>query len=562
MAFTNFWLNSSMTPINDPDNPAIVKNLTLNEKIILAAKEASRRHAELTACFKESLKPNDLASFKFQDMGQATLTEHLLYEIFAKSNPAANHAIHKYYKTTLESTAQMSILIGEFIWKNFNDRCKEHTSLENLESYRRKLAEEMAPVEKLLADFWYREKVVAVWAELNRIYFSVTGVLDNAVSLITLCGFRQAMIPLIKNSHLHPHIIDYVAYERLKAETTVCDIVAQGYCKLTSDDTLLCSPVFRNECVVSVSFDFLINGWLSGVCKRVAGIIDPSCRYSVTVQEMDMLSRYNDLLNGESNLDRNLFTLFGDDWRRNEPFTSLVRDFVLAQANFCKQMHKLRNPSVVEDDTPETLNVVHADQILDSIKNVEKVVDAMRVENQHGIEKVVGGMTAVAEGNYNLQSENEELRQMASSGFLDFVRSVKPDDFRSFVYILALGDRAKAAKALGLPQRRFYEQVDSWKVRGGPFKKMSALVRCRKTALTKGTIPLGNQMQSGEGKDANENPKTVAAVLEQIQSGNLDQRDYPKVLEGILSALVQMNTKNWQAIQKEVMEDIREELAQ
>ncbi len=82
-AFPAFWLNVCMPPPNAPPGSNFVQNLPLNDKIILTAKEASRRHDEVAACFKERLEPKDIVSFKFQSVEQATLTEHLLCEITA-----------------------------------------------------------------------------------------------------------------------------------------------------------------------------------------------------------------------------------------------------------------------------------------------------------------------------------------------------------------------------------------------------------------------------------------------------------------------------------------------
>jgi len=335
---------------NEPHGSDIVRNLTLNNKIISTAKESSRRHDEVAACFKESLEPKDIVSFKFSSVGQAALTEHLLCEMYARSMPTELYAIHNYYKITLENTVKMSLLIVDYIDKNFNDRCREHTSLSNLESFRLKLDEKMKHAEKLLRDFW--ENRTVIWGELNKIHFSVFNLMEKVTSLVTLCGFRREIIPLVKNSHLHPSVIDYVAYDRLKADTSMIDAAAQIYCKYISPAILPCSPIVRGECIVSVSADFLFNGWLSVFCKRVAGLIDPSCRYSITIDELDMLSRYNEVLNRQSNLDRSLFALFQIDCSQNYPFTKLVRDFFLAQADFCSQMHGLINCSAVEAIPP------------------------------------------------------------------------------------------------------------------------------------------------------------------------------------------------------------------
>ena len=256
-----------MPPPNAPPGSNFVQNLPLNDKIILTAKEASRRHDEVAACFKERLEPKDIVSFKFQSVEQATLTEHLLCEMYARSMPTELYAIHNYYKITFENTVKMSILIINYIDKNFNDRCKEHTSFESLDSFRQESNEKLKRSEKLLIDFWGSRTVI--WAELNKTHFSVFNLMEKVTSLVTLCGFRREIIPLIKNSRLHPSVIDYVAYDRLKADTSMMDTIAQGYSNIFSANILPCSPIVRGECIVSVAFDFLFNGWLSGFCKRV-----------------------------------------------------------------------------------------------------------------------------------------------------------------------------------------------------------------------------------------------------------------------------------------------------
>ncbi len=551
-----------MPQYNEPPGSDHIRNLSLNDKIISIAKEANRRHDDAMACFKDPLEPKDIISFKFQGVEQAALTEHLLCEMYAKLLPSKLYEINNFYKITLESTVKMSLLVIDYIEKNFNDRCKEHTSVANIECFRQELNEKMQRAEKLLIDFWVNTAVI--WGELNKIHFAVFNLMEKTTSLVTLCGFRREIIPQIKNSRLHPSVIDYVAHDRLKAETSVMDTFNQVYDKYFSDKILPCSPVVRGECIVSVSFDFLFNGWLSGFCKRAAGLLDTSCRYSVTVDELDMLSRCNELLNKQSNLDRNLHTLFQVDCSHPAiaHFTKLVRDFFLAQADFCNQMHGLINCSFVEIMPPQTKTTVHVEKILSGLVSIQNEVVASRAENLVGFKSVGTDLEAVAAGNFKLRVENDELRRLAANGFLNFVRSVDPEDFCSFAFILAYGDRAKAAQVLETSPRRFYEQIASWKNRGPAYKQMYAWVQRRKTSMQKGTVPLGDQLQMGGVHDEGENPKTISAVLDQIESGNLDQRDYPEILQGILKVLADMNPGNWQVIRKEVMEGIREEIAQ
>ena len=154
------------------------------------------------------------------------------------------------------------------------------------------------------------------------------------------------------------------------------------------------------------------------------------------------------------------------------------------------------------------------------------------------------------------------MRGLLDGGLLDFVRRVDPEDCRCFIYIMAYGDRAKAARELAVDQRRFYERVDSWETRGSDYRQMFRLVKCRKTALRKGTVPLGTAIQWGGTQTEAENPETLGEVLEEVRAGTLDQRDYPAFLKDVLSALREMDENNWQAIRGELVTDVGEEVAQ
>lgn len=178
------------------------------------------------------------------------------------------------------------------------------------------------------------------------------------------------------------------------------------------------------------------------------------------------------------------------------------------------------------------------------------------------VEKIGRDIAAVAKDKYELRKENEDLREMLAGGYLKFVRSVEPVDACWFFFILAYGDRAKAARELGVDQRRFYERVKSWAAKGPAYKRMFALVECRKTSLRKGEVPLGMSVQSGGVHDEAENPETLAAVLEQVKAGKLSQDGYPEFLREILGALLEMDANNWQAIRAELVGNIREEVPQ
>ncbi|GEM_PF-1038068 len=183
-----------------------------------------------------------------------------------------------------------------------------------------------------------------------------------------------------------------------------------------------------------------------------------------------------------------------------------------------------------------------------------------RVEQK--VDGLARGLEAVAKGEYEKRKELEEVRGLLAGGLLDFVRRVEPEDCRCFLYILAHGTRSKAARELGVDERRFHERVKSWETRGPEYKQMHRLMMCRKKALQKGTVRLGATVQSGGVQGEGENPATLEAVLERVKSGDLDQRNYPAVLQEILNGLEEMNEKNWPAVQGELMGLIREEVPQ
>lgn len=209
--------------------------------------------------------------------------------------------------------------------------------------------------------------------------------------------------------------------------------------------------------------------------------------------------------------------------------------------------------AVQEGKTQKKLEEIHREVI---------AIRADGIGRALSLEKLDRGLESVAQGNYELRKDNEDLRRLAADGYFKFVLLVDPLDFRYFAAIFALGDRAKAARELEVKERTFYERVDSWATRGPEYKRMLAIVKARKVALRKGTVRLGSAMQFGGSQDEAENPHTMMAVLDQIKAGNLEQEDYPKLLQDILNALLDMGDKNWQLIRDELVPMIREEVPQ
>ena len=89
---------------------------------------------------------------------------------------------------------------------------------------------------------------------------------------------------------------------------------------------------------------------------------------------------------------------------------------------------------------------------------------------------------------------------------------------------------------------------------------MFGIVAARKKALRKSTVRLGGSVQSGGTGEEGENPEVLKVVVAQIKAGNLEQSDYPKLLQEILDALREMSARNWQAIRDELVPVIRQEV--
>ena len=157
---------------NGANNSATVQNLTLNEKIISTAKEASRRHSEVAAGIGKDLTLG--FGFECKSLEHAIRAELLLCEIFLMSNPDGLRDVVNYFTIRIGSIAKISSIIIKFIVNNFNSRCAEHTSLEKLITIGKQLNQNKILAEKIIGD-WTKlplEKHVAEiavgWAELNK----------------------------------------------------------------------------------------------------------------------------------------------------------------------------------------------------------------------------------------------------------------------------------------------------------------------------------------------------------------------------------------------------------
>ena len=111
------------------------------------------------------------------------------------------------------------------------------------------------------------------------------------------------------------------------------------------------------------------------------------------------------------------------------------------------------------------------DTTVDAIKLVEERVYSVQqqVNCLHGeVDKLGEGIGtvrldigAIAKNEYELRQENAELQRLQAEGYLKFAAKISGSDFTAFIYIMALGNRKKAADALGIPHRSFYDRLTS-----------------------------------------------------------------------------------------------------
>ena len=185
---------------------------------------------------------------------------------------------------------------------------------------------------------------------------------------------------------------------------------------------------------------------------------------------------------------------------------------------------------------------------------------AGRVENRDGFKKTVGGLEAVALGNYALRQENEELRQLNKDGYFKFAVRVDGEDFLAFATIMALGNRKAAADHLRIPHRTFYNRVEQWGKRGKDYQLLLRYIDWRKRSSRHLNVTLPQSIQSGSSTGQTENPDTVNELLDKIKTA--DSNGYPALMADILQALESQNTGNWRSVRQELVDLIKEEILQ
>ena len=176
------------------------------------------------------------------------------------------------------------------------------------------------------------------------------------------------------------------------------------------------------------------------------------------------------------------------------------------------------------------------------------------------VERIDRNIEAVAQNQYELRKENEELRQLNKDGYFNFAVRVKGEDFLAFAVIMALGNRKAAADHLKIPHRSFYDRVDQWSKRGKDYQLMLRYMEWRKRSSRHLKVDLNPSLQSGESGDQPENPETLGDVLTEIEAAG--GQSYPALLADLLQALERQNTGNWKTVRDELVTIIKEDLPQ
>ena len=177
------------------------------------------------------------------------------------------------------------------------------------------------------------------------------------------------------------------------------------------------------------------------------------------------------------------------------------------------------------------------------------------------IKQVELNTLAVAQGNFDLRRENDELRRLNKDGYFNFAIRVKGEDFLAFAVIMALGNRKAAADHLKIPHRTFYNRVNQWAGRGKDYQIMCRYMDWRKRSARHLKVDLNPSLQTGDADGQSENPDTIADVLTEIKAANTG-KSYPAMLSEILQALEHQNSGNWPNVRDELVEMIKEDVLQ
>ena len=206
---------------------------------------------------------------------------------------------------------------------------------------------------------------------------------------------------------------------------------------------------------------------------------------------------------------------------------------------------------------PAVIAAIHA--------GVRQLVDrtaplpAALAEMGRSVDAVLRNTTAIARQEQELRQENTGLRELAKGGILRFATRIDADSFRAFAAIMLTGNRNKAAQALGIPQRTFYDCVDSWLTRGPDYRRMYRLVEWRKTSGRRIKLRLDDSLLGTEVEGQTENPETIRDVLTAVSDGSTS-RSRDDLLREILQAITSQDADNWQSVQAELVAILEEEV--
>lgn len=198
---------------------------------------------------------------------------------------------------------------------------------------------------------------------------------------------------------------------------------------------------------------------------------------------------------------------------------------------------------------------------IDSLLTVFNVRQTQGTALAKTVETIGQDLHAVATNTYELRRENEELKVLAEGGFLRFATRVDAKDFQAFAAIMLMGNRNQAAEALNIPSRSFYDLVNTWAHRGPDYKRMFRMSDWRKKQGRKIKVRLDDSLLGTESQDQPENPETIQSVLLAMRDKE-DMGSQEDLLRDILNALESQNPTNWQDVQSELIEILREEIPQ
>jgi hypothetical protein len=149
-----------------------------------------------------------------------------------------------------------------------------------------------------------------------------------------------------------------------------------------------------------------------------------------------------------------------------------------------------------------------------------------------GIRREIAGVKAGYEENVTARTR---LERAMAEGLLKFAGRIDAQSLRVIYAVLAKGDIAKAARALGMKDSTLREFIAKWKGKGKDYAVLADLVRWRKETKFTGTVPLNEAALAG-------------------QSSNMD---YGALLADVLDGLLVMTEENWEEKREELAELLR-----